>query len=91
MAMATPSISAIEAAERRGRVNYRRVVVPKPEILPACKNCRHFTYDSDDRLNFRGEITFRKTRLRCAVLDVPVTNNCVCDSHDFCHADRRDR
>lgn len=81
----------IAAAERRRRVNYRKVIVPKPEILPACKNCTHFAYDADDRENFKGEITFRKVRLHCVVLKTPVLNNCVCDEHDFYHADRSDR
>lgn len=83
----TPS----EAAEVRSLVNYRQVVVPKPEILPACKNCKHFRFDADDRQNFKGELTFRKIKLRCVVLKVSVLNNCVCDTHEFCYSDRRDR
>jgi len=78
-------------AELRRRVNYRQVVVPKPEILPACKNCKHFRFDADDRQNFKGELTFRKIKLRCDFLKVPVLNNCVCDTHEFCYSDRRDR
>lgn len=85
------SYTHVEAAEVRGLVNYRKVVVPKPEILPACKNCKHFAFDADDRQSFKGELTFWKIKLRCKVLRVSVLNNCVCDTHEFCYSDRRDK
>jgi hypothetical protein len=84
-------MNTIEAAEERGSVHYRKVVTPKPEILPACKNCKHFIYDGDDRMSLRGKLTFRKIRLRCTNLGVTVQNNCTCDKHEFAYADRRDR
>lgn len=70
---------------------YRKVVVPEPEILPACKNCKHFRYDSDDRENFKGWIILRKVKLRCVELSISVHNNCVCNKHVFCYNDRRDK
>ena len=78
------------ANETRIAVNFRKVVVPKPEILAACKNCMHFSYVDDDRQNFKGEITLRKVSLFCMQHKFSVINSSVCDSHAFRHADRRD-
>jgi hypothetical protein len=78
------------ANEKRIAVNFRKVVVAKPEILAACKNCHHFGYDHDDRQSFKCEVTFRKVNLRCIRHTFPVINSTVCDDHKFRHANRRD-
>ena len=77
--------------EKKLAANYRKVVVPTPEILPACKNCKHFGYDHDDRQNFKGELTFRKINLRCRMLTISVHSNCTCDGHEFHHPSKADR
>ena len=72
-------------------MNFRKVVAPKPEILPACKNCRFLGYDSDDRMNFKGQLTIRKVNVRCQLIAIHVQANTVCDAHEFYRADRSDR
>lgn len=80
----------IPFAQRKAEVHYRRVVYPIPEVLPACKNCKTFCYDADDRMSLRGELTLRRVNLRCTQFGFGVSFESVCDKHAFRHADRRD-
>lgn len=66
---------------------FRTVV---PEILPQCRNCAHFAFDSDDRMSRRGELVFLKTKLRCSLHGFSVQMATVCDHHSFKRADRSD-
>lgn len=77
-------------AERKAAaqaVNIRKA--DKPPVMPACKNCRHHTYDADDRWGARGEY-LEKSNRRCTQLNIRVTTRLVCDLHAFKHDDRRD-
>ena len=47
----------IPFAQRKAEVQYRRVVYPVREILPACKNCSAYRCDHDDRMGFNGQDT----------------------------------
>lgn len=80
----------IPFAQRKAEVQYRRVVYPVREILPACKNCSAFRCDHDDRMGSKGELTLRRVNLRCSQFGFGVSLESVCDKHQFRHADRRD-
>jgi hypothetical protein len=82
---------ATERIARRKAVNYREVVTPKPEILPACRNCTNFRCDHDDRMNFKNQLTLRRVNLRCDLNLFPVHLNDVCDRHAFQRTNRSDR
>lgn len=71
-------------------VNFRKAVIPKPPIIAACRNCKHFTYDTDDRYGSRGILLMEKTRKRCPLNGFSVTSNSVCDKHEFKYEDQRD-
>lgn len=73
--------------ERARRINCREA--EKPPVMPACRNCKHFTYDASDRIGARGPIV-EKIAKRCTLNDWNTTSNVLCDLHDFRHADRRD-
>lgn len=81
----------MNAAEAKAAVNLRKVVYPKPEILPACRNCTHFRCDHDDRCNSKGEVIFLQVNKRCARHSFSVQSGAVCDDHIFARADRSDR
>jgi hypothetical protein len=70
-------------------VKFRKVEIPKPPILAACRNCAHFAYDADDRMGARG-LYLEKTKKRCALNRFSTTSNSVCDKHEFKHLDKRD-
>jgi hypothetical protein len=78
----TPALKAAAQA-----VNIRKA--RKPEIVPACKNCKHFTYDASERMGMRGDY-IEKMGKRCTSLAINVTSNLVCDLHEFRHVDHRD-
>ncbi len=61
----------------------------KPPVMPACKNCKHHSYDAGERMGAKGEY-FEKTNRRCTQLVIKVTTRLVCDLHEFRHADHRD-
>ena len=77
-------------AQRKVEVQYRKVVYPVREILPACKNCSAFRCDHDDRMGFNGQLQLRRVNLRCGQFGFGVSLEAVCDKHQFQHADRRD-
>lgn len=84
------STAAINLANLHLSVGYRNVVPPKQPVLAACRNCAYFQCDHDDREGWKG-VTFRRVNLRCRNHNMAVKLNCVCDAHQFAHADRRDR
>lgn len=61
----------------------------KPPVMPACRNCKYFTYDACDRMGMRGDY-IEKISKRCTLNEFNVTSNIVCDKHEFKHADKRD-
>lgn len=70
---------------------YRKQTVPKPPVLPACKNCRHLVYSAASISgSLRGELIFRKSYQRCILLNIRVLANCICNEHGFKHANGRD-
>lgn len=71
----------------RMEVRYR--YASKPEIVPACKNCTHFGYDSSDYMGAKG-ISFSKVNRRCKQHKFSVSSNSVCDTHAFKYPDRSD-
>lgn len=73
--------------ERARRVNCRQA--EKPPVMPACRNCKSFTYDAGDRMGARG-MYIEKTAKRCTLNEFNVTSNVVCDLHEFKYPDRRD-
>ena len=75
------------ALSQHAAVNLRQA--DKPPVMPACKNCRYFTYDAADRMGSRGDY-IEKTKKRCTSLVIKVTSSLVCDQHEFRHADKRD-
>ncbi len=70
-------------------VNFRKVVVPTPEVLPACRNCGHYACDHNDRQGAKG-VYFEIANSRCLKHVFSVSRNTVCDSHAFRYKDRRD-
>ena len=80
----------IPFAQRKAEVQYRRVVYPVREILPACKNCSAFRCDHDDRMGFNGQLQLRRVNLRCGQFGFGVSLEAVCDKHQFRNADRSD-
>lgn len=72
----------------RQDVNYRKAVIPKPPIAAVCGNCKHFTYDAEDREGPRG-LYFEKTNKKCTLNKFSVTSKSVCDKHEFKHQDKR--
>lgn len=79
-----------EGLELRKRVGYRPA--DKPEIPPACRNCKHYAYDAAERMSLRGGMeTYSRVAQRCVLHRFTVTTRMVCDRHLFAHADRRDR
>ena len=76
--------------QRKAEVQYRKVVRPVPEILPACKNCSAFRCDHDDRMGFNGQLQLRRVNLRCGQFGFGVSLEAVCDKHQFRNADRSD-
>ena len=77
-------------AQRKVEVQYRKVVYPVREILPACKNCSAFRCDHDDRMGFNGQLQLRRVNLRCGQFGFGVSLEAVCDKHQFRNADRSD-
>ena len=77
-------------AQKRAAVNFRKVVRPVPETLPACRNCSAFRCDHDDRMGFGGQVLLRRTNLRCSDQGFSVSLDMVCDRHQYRHTDRRD-
>ena len=77
-------------AQRKAEVQYRKVVYPVREILPACKNCSAFRCDHDDRMGFNGQLQLRRVNLRCGQFGFGVSLEAVCDKHQFRNADRSD-
>lgn len=73
--------------DRHRAVNCRKA--EKPPVMPACRNCKHFTYDAHDHMGARGH-TVEKVGKRCVINKFNVTSNVLCDLHEFRHADRRD-
>lgn len=61
----------------------------KPSIMPACKNCKHFTYTASDRMGASGYYE-EKIGKRCTLNDWKTTSNTLCDLHEFRHHDHRD-
>ena len=82
----------IPFAQRKAEVQYRRVVYPVREILPACKNCSAFRCDHDDRMGFDGQLQLQlhRVNLRCGQFGFGVSLEAVCDKHQFRNADRSD-
>ena len=80
----------IPFAQKRTAVNYRKVVRPVPQILPACRNCSAFRCDHDDRMGFNGQLQLRRVNLRCGQFGFGVSLEAVCDKHQFRNADRSD-
>lgn len=80
-----------KADAHKAGINYHKVVYPKPEILPECKNCSNYRYDSNDYCNSRGDIALSNINLRCHLHRIRVQAHCVCDDHHFAYPDRRDR
>lgn len=81
--------SKAHAAEYEA-AGFRKAVPPEPKQFAQCRNCVHFVYDSEDRMNRRGEVTFGRSNLRCRQFSFPVNLGTVCNSHAFKHALRRD-
>jgi hypothetical protein len=77
------------AQTKQAQVNFRDMVKPVPEILPACRNCTSYRCDHDDRETSKG-VVFHRTNQRCGLHGFSVSLNKVCDSHVFRHQDRRD-
>lgn len=71
----------------RMEVRYRHA--SKPEVVPACKNCIHFGYDSSDYMGANG-VAFAKVNRRCKEHKFSVASNSVCDTHAFRYPDRSD-
>ena len=68
-------------------VNIRQSAIPP--VMPACRNCKNFTYVTDDRKGVRG-MYLEKSGRRCTELNIKVAGRLVCDLHEFKHPDRRD-
>lgn len=75
------------SSETRDKFNFRKA--PKAPIMPACRNCKHFTYDASEREGMRGAYT-EKRGTRCTFHITTITSNILCDAHEFRHSDRRD-
>lgn len=73
--------------QRLQAANFRKAEAP--QVVPKCGNCKHFTYDANDRCGARG-MYFEKANKRCTLLLAKVTSGNVCDEHDFRHHDKRD-
>lgn len=69
------------------RVNFR--LAEKPPIMPACRNCKGFTYTASERCGMRGDY-IEKIGKRCTINGIKVTSNVLCDLHGFKHNDHRD-
>lgn len=76
-----------QKTDQRRIVNCRQA--EKPPIMPACRNCKHFTYDACDRMGMRSDYV-EKIGKRCTLNKFNVTSNIVCDLHEFKHHDKRD-
>lgn len=83
----TPQERTETPQERARRINCRPA--EKPPVMPACRNCKSFTYDASDRMGARGPIV-EKIAKRCTLNGWNTTSNVLCDLHEFRHADRRD-
>lgn len=75
------------AYERARLVNCRKA--EKPPVMPACRNCKQFTYDESERMGNAG-YTSEKIGKRCTINKFRTTSNVVCDLHEYRHADKRD-
>lgn len=80
------STAAINLANLRASVNYRKPAKPLPQ--PACKNCGYYLCDHEDREGAKG-VYFETSNSRCRRHTMPVGRTSVCDTHEFKHADRR--
>lgn len=85
------STAQINLANLHDSVGFKKAVPPEPKIYAMCRNCCYFVYDSDDRTNFRGELTLRRVNLRCSTHKFKVRMETVCDSHSFQYTNRGDK
>lgn len=66
--------------------NFRKAVPPEPSKYPKCRNCKHFAYDSDDRMGRKGNLLLKKVNLRCKANQHRVTMGSVCDLHQYMYS-----
>lgn len=80
---ATPELAAA--------IGLRKAVPPEPARYAQCRNCKSFVYDTEEYLNLRGSMCFKKANPRCSKHGIKVLNSSVCTTHEFAYANRGDR
>lgn len=76
-------------AEQIQETGYRTSA--RPEVVPACRNCKFVGYDSDDRLTLTGSLTFKRVNVHCRHHGFMVSLVHVCNVHQFHRPDRSDK